>query len=80
MDVKKYGKLLARTLPMAIKTEQEYDRMVAQAGKLMEKGDQELSPEEEALLETLVVLIERHDQEHYPLGSAKPPARLKFLF
>jgi len=79
IDAKKYGKLLARTLPMAIKTELEYDRMVAQVGKLMEKAEKELSPEEEALLETVVVLIERYDQEHYPLGSDKAPELIKFL-
>jgi HTH-type transcriptional regulator/antitoxin HigA len=79
IDAKKYGRLLARTLPIAIKTEQEYDRMVSQAGKLMEKGAKELSPEEEALLETVVVLIERYDQEHYPLGSDRPQELIKFL-
>ena len=79
VDSKKYGKLLAMTLPMAIKTEQEYERMVSEMGKLMEKGANDLSPEEEALLETLVVLIERYDQEHYLLGSHEPSKLLKFL-
>ena len=46
IDEKKYGKLLARVLPRPIATEEEYDRMVALAGRLMAKGEQALSAEE----------------------------------
>jgi len=37
VDVKVYGKLLANTLPAVIETEEENDRLLAVASKLMAK-------------------------------------------
>ena len=74
-----YGKLLARVLPQPIKTEREYDRIVAEAGKLMARGEENLSPEESSLLEVMAILIENYDREHHPVHRAAPHEMLAFL-
>lgn len=74
-----YGKLLAKIQPHAIKDEDEYDRVVAEVGRLMERGENSLSGEESSLLEILSILIEEYDREHYPLPPSQPHRMLKFL-
>ncbi len=48
-----YRKLLAKVLPHAIKDEREYDRLVAEIGRLMERGEENLTPEGTSLLEVM---------------------------
>ena len=79
MDRKKYVRLANRILLKAIETEAEYDRMVAAVGELMEKGEDSLSPEESALLETMAILIQAHDDRHHPLPKAAPNEMLAYL-
>lgn len=74
-----YGKLLAKVQPHAIKGEKEYDRLVAEVGRLMERGEENLSPEENSLLEMMSILIEDYDRQHYPLSPSKPHEILVFL-
>ncbi len=74
-----YGKLLAKVQPHAIKDEREYDRLVAEVGRLMERGDKNLSPEEISLLEMMSILIEEYDRKHYPLSPSQPHQMLAFL-
>jgi HTH-type transcriptional regulator/antitoxin HigA len=71
VDVKVYGKLLANTLPAVIETEEENDRLLAVASKLMAK--ESLPREEQKLLELLLCLIERYEDRHYPLGEDSTP-------
>ena len=63
----------------AIETAAEYDRMVSAIGKLMGKGAENLSPEESALLETMAILIQAHDDRHHPLPDAAPNEMLAYL-
>ncbi len=65
INTAEYGRLLARVLPQPIKTEREYDRIVAETGKLMARGEENLSPEESSLLEVMAILIENYDREHH---------------
>ncbi|MGH9430960.1 MAG: helix-turn-helix domain-containing protein [Terriglobia bacterium] len=74
-----YGKLLAKVQPHAIKDEAEYDRVVAEVGRLIARGEESLSPEENSLLEVLSILIEECDREHYPLSPSQPHRMLEFL-
>jgi hypothetical protein len=37
LDLKKYGKRLAKTLPVVIETEEENERMLAEVNRLMDK-------------------------------------------
>ena len=42
----------------------------------MNKGEDRLSPEESALLETMAILVEAHDDRHYPLPP-RPPHEMR---
>lgn len=74
-----YAKLLAKVQPHAIKDEREYARLVAEVGRLMERGEETLSPEETSLLEMMSILIEEYDRQHYPLSPSQPHQMLAFL-
>jgi len=74
-----YADLLAKVQPHAIKDEREYDRLVAEVGRLMERGEENLSAEESSLLEMLSILIEEYDRKHYPLSPSQPHKMLAFL-
>ncbi|MGO9272836.1 MAG: helix-turn-helix domain-containing protein [Terriglobia bacterium] len=74
-----YRKLLAKVLPHAIKDEREYDRLVGEVGRLMERGDENLTPEETSLLEVMSILIEDYDRKHYSLLPSEPHQMLAFL-
>ncbi len=81
VDRTKYGLLLMETLPSVISSEEELERLTEEVNRLMTKGikQNELSPEEERLLELLVVLIETYEDEHYPIPELSPIEVLKFL-
>jgi len=79
MDVKVYGRLLARTVPTVIKTKDEHLRVLAIVEKLMAQGEGELSREEEALLELLVDLVHDYEEQEYPLRKSKPHEMAGFL-
>ena len=81
VDKTKYGLLLMETLPSVISSEEELERLTEEVNRLMTKGikQNELSPEEERLLELLAVLIETYEDEHYPMPELSPIEVLKFL-
>jgi len=79
VDRKKYVRLANRVLLKAIETEAEYDRMVAAVGELMDKGEDSLSPEESALLETMAILIQAYDDRHHALPNIAPNEMLCYL-
>lgn len=79
IDPKKYARLANRIVVKAIETEEEYDRMVAAVEELMDKGADDLSTEESALLETLAILIQAYDDRNHPLPSAPPYEALAYL-
>lgn len=71
--------LLSKALPVRIETEEEYTRILKQAEYLMEKEEEELSAEEDRLLDLLTDLIERYEDEHFSISSPKPQEVLRFL-
>lgn len=79
VDRKKYARLANRVVVKAIETELEYDRMVAAVEHLMDKGEERLSPEESALLETMAILIQAYDDRHNPLRPIAPNKMLAYL-
>lgn len=79
VDPKKYFRLANRIVVKAIETEEEYDRMVAAVERLFDKGEDRLSPEESALLETMAILIQAYDDRHHPLPPAAPNETLAYL-
>lgn len=78
-DARKYGRLLARALPAAVRTEEENERMLAEVSRLMAKGEENLTPEESRLLELMAVLIEEFEREHYQVLEAAPHEMLRFF-
>ncbi|HJU94307.1 MAG TPA: hypothetical protein VJ656_15330 [Pyrinomonadaceae bacterium] len=71
IDPVRYRRLLSRTMPVVIETEEENARMLAVVEKLMNKGEK-LSAEEEKLLKLLVKLIEDFEQRYYKIREAEP--------
>ncbi|PYS76092.1 MAG: transcriptional regulator [Acidobacteria bacterium] len=78
MNPQRYGKLLAKVLPVRIETEEENDRMLAETEKLIEKGDRR-TPEEDALLDLLAHLVQQFERDFYHLGGATPHEILREL-
>jgi len=74
-----YGELLAKVQPHPIKDEREYDRLVAEVGRLVERGEENLSREEISLLEMLSILIEEYDRKHLRLSNPLPDNMVAFL-
>ena len=64
---------------MPSQTEEEYDRMVAAVEQLIGKGEDGLSPEESALLETMAILVQAYDDRHHPLPPVAPNEMLAYL-
>lgn len=70
---KVYGKLLIQTLPGVIETEDENEKALAIVERLMDKGENNLSPEEDRLFRLLVTLIEDFEDKAYPMGDFATP-------
>ena len=74
----KYGALLMSALPQVIESEVELDRAEEIINRLLSKGEN-LSPEEEKLLDLVSDLLEKYEDEHYPFPEVAPNEILKFL-
>ena len=79
VDSRKYTRLANRIVIKAIETEEEYDHMVIAVERLIDKGEDRLSPEESALLETMAILIQAYDDSHHPVPSVAPNEMLAYL-
>ncbi|HEX5084023.1 MAG TPA: transcriptional regulator [Blastocatellia bacterium] len=77
-DQRKYGRLLAQTAPAVIRSETECRRVEAEISKLLRKGDN-LTPEEERLLDLLSALVERYEDETEDFPDSPPHRVLRFL-
>ena len=74
----KYTKLLVIHQPKIIKTEEENERALAVVEELMHVENR--TPEQEALYELLILLIEKFEDNFYRPGSASTPhSILQFL-
>jgi HTH-type transcriptional regulator / antitoxin HigA len=79
LDLKRYGRLLARTVPRVIKTEEENERALAIVESLLEKGEANMTPEEDELLELLADLIHNFEEKAYPIPKSAPHEIVAFL-
>ena len=79
IDPHKYAKLLAKALPAVIETEEQNERMLREVERLIDKGQDNLSPEEETLFKLMTTLIEDFEEQHYQLDAATPVSILKEL-
>ena len=72
-----YAQLLAKYQPKVIETEAENDRAIALAQELEHKVNR--TPQEDAILELLVILIEKFENERYPILQGTPHSILLHL-
>ncbi len=72
-----YANLLAKYQPKVIKTDGENEQAIALAEELSHRTNRTL--EESALLELLITLIEKYEDEHYPMGETTPQSMLLHL-
>jgi len=79
LDTKRYGRLLAKALPGVIKSDDENNRVLGIIENFMEKGEQDLTAEEDALLELLISLVHDYEKKRYPLTSSPPREMVGFL-
>jgi len=80
IDVKRYGRLLAKAVPRVIATEAEHERALAIVESLMEKGERHMTPEEDALLDLLTNLIRDYEASGYaPRPRSTPREMVAFL-
>jgi HTH-type transcriptional regulator / antitoxin HigA len=71
-----YGDLLAQHQPKAIETEAENEAAILLAESLEHR---QRTPEEDALLELLIILIEKFEDTSYPVPNVEPDRMLLHL-
>lgn len=75
-----YAGLLAKTVPAVITSPEEYDRLEDVFKSLMDKGEDNLSPEEDRLFDLLANLLEDYERRTLPpLEKSSPLETLKYL-
>jgi len=79
IDDRKYQKLLDKTLPVVIRSEAEYKRLMAAAEELIETPEEKLTAEEGRLLELLSMLLEEYEDRVHPLPRTDPGKMLAHL-
>jgi HTH-type transcriptional regulator / antitoxin HigA len=67
-DRETYTSLLAKYQPKVIKTDDENEQAIALAEELSHRANRTL--EESALLDLLIALIEKYEDEHYPIEES----------
>ncbi len=77
LNEKEYARLLARTLPRVIRTEEENERCIAIVEGLLQRPDR--TPEEDQLMALLTLLVEKFEDQHYSLTAASPIDVLRHL-
>jgi HTH-type transcriptional regulator/antitoxin HigA len=76
IDLKRYGRLLAKAAPRVITTEIEHGRALAVVDGLVEKGERGMTPEEDALLDLLTNLIRDYETTAYPPRKRSEPGEM----
>jgi HTH-type transcriptional regulator / antitoxin HigA len=79
LDERKYQSLLDEALPVVIRTEEEYQRLLRATSRLMEKPEPEITEEEGRLLEMLSMLVEEYEDRVHPLPKTDPHKMLNHL-
>jgi HTH-type transcriptional regulator / antitoxin HigA len=77
LDKITYSQLLVEYQPKVITTEAEYDHALEIVEKLM--ACKQRTPEQTAILQLLVTIIEEFETKHYPIEPSSPHAMLEHL-
>lgn len=78
LDPVRYRRLIAKVSPTVIETEEENERVLAIVERLIAKADKR-TPEEDAVLNLLVHLVEQFEEKAYPIGQVAPAEMITFL-
>jgi HTH-type transcriptional regulator / antitoxin HigA len=78
LDPRRYRRLVAEVSPAIIETEEENERVLAIVERLMSKAEKR-TPEEDAILNLLVHLVEEFEGKAYPTEKASPAEMIAFL-
>jgi len=78
LDPRRYRRLVAEVSPAMIETEEENERVLAIVERLMAKGEKR-TPEDDAILNLLVHLVEQFEEKAYPMGGAAPAEMIAFF-
>jgi HTH-type transcriptional regulator / antitoxin HigA len=73
IDLKRYGRLLAKAAPRVITTQAEHKRALAMVESLIEKGERNMTAEEDELLDLLTNLIRDYEAGVYPPRQRSSP-------
>ena len=79
LNQEQYGRLLTETRPAIIKCEEENERLLQVIEGLMRKGEENLTAEEDTLLELLADLVHDFERQRYPLATVPPHAMVRYL-
>jgi HTH-type transcriptional regulator/antitoxin HigA len=80
IDLKRYGRLLAKAAPRVIATEEEHERALVVVDALAEKGERGMTPEEDAILDLLTNLIRDYEATAYPPREKSKPGDMVAFF
>jgi len=76
-DQSTYRSLLAEVAPVAIETEEEYERVLKIVEQLTFKKNR--TTEEQALHKLLVILVEAYETQNYPMDQSAPHEILQHI-
>jgi HTH-type transcriptional regulator/antitoxin HigA len=76
-DRNTYRNLLTEVIPVAIETEEEYERVLKIVEELTFKKNR--TTEEKALHKLLVILVEAYETENYPIEKSAPHEILQHI-
>jgi HTH-type transcriptional regulator/antitoxin HigA len=79
IDDRKYQRLLGKALPVVIRSETEYRRLMKAAEELIERPEEKLTAEEGRLLELLSMLLEEYEDRVHALPRTDPGKMLAHL-
>jgi HTH-type transcriptional regulator/antitoxin HigA len=79
IDDRKYQRLLDKVLPVVIRSETEYRRLMKAAEELIDRPEEKLTAEEGRLLELLSMLLEEYEDRVRPLPKTDPGKMLAYL-
>jgi HTH-type transcriptional regulator / antitoxin HigA len=74
VKISQYAELLTEYQPTVIKTEKENEVALAKLDRLISKGEENWNKAEAGIFELLSTLVEKFEDEAYPLGKLTSPA------
>jgi HTH-type transcriptional regulator/antitoxin HigA len=76
---REYDRLLHRIQPRVPASREENQRLLAEIETLMNKGQDNLSPAEDAMLSMLFSLVREYERRSFPRKKSTPAGMLEFL-